>query len=112
MRTSAFCVMLILAFGASAQRNRVARMAPIFEKGYYVTLRGDTVKGEIQTNPETNISFYHSFLFKVPGPSKPRVYGPQKAIAYGFDNRNFISQQIDGEKVFIERLVSGRLRFF
>ena len=92
-----------------AQRNRIPKMAPVYADGYYVNMRGDTVKGSIQTNPEDKTRFYTEFAFKPLRATKARVYNSRRAKAYGFDGHHFVSVNYDDEKLFMERLASGRL---
>jgi hypothetical protein len=87
-------------------------MAPTFSKGYYVNHKGDTIRGEIQNNPEDETEFYQTFAFRGRGAGKPRAFNGQRIKAYGFDDKHFVSAMIDGERKFLERLTDGRLRFF
>lgn len=87
-------------------------MAPIYSEGYFVNQRGDTVRGEIQTNVEDATSFYKEFAFKTKRSTKPRVYNTQRAKAYGFDGKDFVMTNYDGKKLFVKRLALGRLGFY
>ena len=86
-------------------------MAPTFSEGYYINFKGDTLRGEIQNNPEDPTSFYHQFSFKK-GKSKPKMVNAQRTKGYGFDGIDFVAVNIEGEKFFVERLVSGRIKFY
>jgi hypothetical protein len=107
-----FILAFVFATGTFfAQRNLKPKMAPEYEKGYYVNQRNDTTWGEVQTNPENDISFYKEFYFRK-GAGKPRLQTSQRAKAYGFGGKDFVLLTIEGEKLFCERLVAGRLRLF
>lgn len=86
------------------------RMAAEFSKGYYITLKGDTVKGEVQNNLEKEDMFYNSFFFRVRAGAKPMEMTSKKATGYGFDNNNFTMLKIDDTDKYIKILENGRLK--
>lgn len=96
----------------AAQPRRAPKMAPIYEEGYYVTAKGDTVRGDIQTNPEDETDFYKTFAFRGKGMKKPRPFNSQRVKAYGFGDRHFVAVTMNEEKLFLERLAKGRLKFY
>lgn len=103
----------LFIFSASAQPRKPARMAQVFVNGYYVTVKGDTVKGQVQVNPEDETDFYKQFAFLAPRSKKSRLMTAASRIkAYGLEDRNFVMIDHDGEKFFVERLAMGRLRFY
>ena len=50
-------------FAQPAKKGKEMKMTPVFSPGYYVNLKGDTVRGEIQTNLEKETNFYISFFY-------------------------------------------------
>lgn len=96
---------------ATAQPKKAPKMAPVFSPGFYVGAKGDTVKGEIQTNPDDPTDFYTQFMFKA-GKGKPAAINTKKARSYGFDDKVFAVGMVDGEEKYMERLCTGRLNFF
>jgi hypothetical protein len=100
--------------GLAAQpKGKEAKMAPVLEPGYYVTAKGDTVKGEIQTNPDDVTGFYTGFSFRPKGGGKVVQISSKKAKAYGFGNRAFVMVPYDEQTdIYLERLVNGRLKFY
>jgi hypothetical protein len=91
-------------------KGKEAKMLAEFSPGYYVTVKGDTVRGEVQNNLEKQDMFYKSFFFRPRGGSKPMELTSKKATGYGFDNNNFVVQKIDDEDKYIKTLENGRLR--
>ena len=87
-------------------------MAPMLSQGYYVGSKNDTVRGEIQTNPEDETEIYRQFNFKPKFGGKIMPVSTKKAKAYGFDDRHFIQYNDGGEDIYIERLAKGRVNFF
>ncbi len=99
------------AFAAYSQPKKAPKMAAVLVPGYYVTAKGDTVKGEIQTNPDDVTSFYHTFNFKPAGKGKPAPVDAKKARYYGFEGRNFAVIPYENGDIYAEYLVRGRLVF-
>jgi hypothetical protein len=112
MKQSLLILNVVFTLAVAAQPRKKAKMAPLYAPAYYVSMRGDTVRGNVQINPEDPLQFYHQFAFRIGSARKPRVINPQKAKAYGFDNRDFVMVEVDRKKLYVERLVSGRLKFY
>ena len=74
-----------------------------FLKGYIITLKGDTVRGEIKYNPKKELELYTKITFKVSETEK-KAYGPDKIKEYNLDGQTFIPREIDGELKFIKRI--------
>lgn len=107
-----FVVAGLMAFGQPGKKGKDPSMAPVLTKGYYVNGKGDTVRGEIQTNVG-ELDLYKGFNFRAPGATKVVAIDTKKAKAYGFDGRNFVLVPYDAQNsVYIEQLVNGRLKFY
>ena len=105
--TLILCCVTVFSF---AQRNKKPKMAAVFVPGYYINNKNDTVRGQVQINPDDPTSFYRQFAFISGRSKKPKTFLAAQTKAYGFENRDFIALANDGEKVFVERLTTGRLR--
>lgn len=95
-----------------AQPKKDPKMAATLTPGYYVGMKNDTTKGEIQTNPlggETD--FYKGFTFKK-GAAKLAAVSTKKAKKYGFNGRDFVVIPFDAGEVYIEYLAKGRVCFY
>jgi len=97
---------------AVAQPKKAPKMAAILAPGYYIGSKNDTVRGEIQTNPESDIELYTKFNFRPAKGGKVMPVDPKKAKAYGFEGRSFVLIPNGGENVYAERLAEGRINFF
>lgn len=107
-----FSIALVAAsLAVAAQPNKAAKMAPVLTPGYYTTMKGDTVRGEVQVNPEDPTEFYHSFGFKPAKGGKVMPVNAKKAKTYGFDGREFAVIPFEGGEVYAEYIVKGRLVF-
>lgn len=112
MKTILTLLFIASTFIVNAQARGKAKMLPILTEGYYVNMRNDTVRGKIQMNPENETLFYKEFAFAKGNATKTRVYNSMRVKAYGFDERDFVAVNYDGEKLFLERLATGKLRFY
>ncbi|MBA3664602.1 MAG: hypothetical protein H0W61_10385 [Bacteroidetes bacterium] len=102
-----------VAFGQPEKKDKEPKMAPVLAKGYYLNPKGDTVKGEVQTNYDNELDIYKGFNFRVPGTTKVVAISSKKAKGYGYEGHHFVLFPYDSQsEVYLEQLVSGRLNFF
>lgn len=87
-------------------------MAAVFVPGYYIGKKNDTVRGQVQINPDDPTDFYSRFAFISGRSKKPKTFLAGQTRGYGFEGRNFVSLKNDGRNLFAERLAYGRLRFY
>lgn len=93
--------------------NKAMGVAPEFEKGWYLPYKGDTIRGEIQTNAgDTEAQFNISFFFKPINGKKVTEITTKKAKAYGFGDRKFEILKIDEMEYFAEVLEKGRVTLY
>lgn len=82
-----------------------------FVKGYIITDKGDSIKGEIRLNPKKeNELFTKVFLKDANGLQKN--YKPEKVKCYGYENKKYISVVADGEARFFLVVVSGPIGLY
>lgn len=105
-------IFLAAGLTAVAQPKKAPKMAPVLSPGYYVGSKNDTVRGEVQTNPEDETEFYTKFSFKPAKGGKVMPVDSKKAKAYGYDNKHFVLIPYDGGNIYVERLAQGRINFF
>lgn len=82
-----------------------------FEEGYVITLKGDTIKGEIKLNHKKEIDLYSKIMFKISETEK-KSYNPAKIKEYNIRGESFISKELHGENVFMRRASRGTLVFY
>ncbi|WP_317899814.1 hypothetical protein [Aurantibacillus circumpalustris] len=104
-------ILMFAMYSGFAQRGK-AKMLPVLEKGYYINTRNDTVWGKVQTNPEDPTDLYKQFGFKNNRSKKPKMLNAQRAKAYGVGDKDYVSVELNGKKIFLQRLVTGRLNFY
>lgn len=95
-----------------SQPKKAPKMAPVTTTGYYVIAKGDTIRGEVVTNPEDVTFFYKQFTFKPLSGGKLVLLDSKKAKAYGYDNKNFVNVNYDGADMYVEVLALGRINFY
>ena len=105
-------IFLAAGLTAFAQPKKAPKMAPVLTPGYYVGSKNDTVRGEVQTNPEDETEFYTKFSFRPAKGGKVMPVDSKKAKAYGFDGKHFLLIPYDGGNIYVERLAEGRINFF
>jgi hypothetical protein len=108
-----FSILFVAAtFTAVSQPKKAPKMAPTLAPGYYVPVKGDTIKGEVMSNPEDETAFYKGFSFKPAKGGKLVVISPKKAKAYGYDDKHFFQINYEGEEMYVEVLARGRLNLY
>lgn len=110
--TALFTLVTIGLIAQPAKKGKEMRIAPSFSKGYYVNLKGDTVRGEVQNNMDKESDYTNSFFFKLKGATKGTEINSKKAKAYGFDGNNYSTLKMDDKDVYIKYLEQGRLNLF
>ena len=105
-------IFIITAFTMASQPKKAAKMAPITSPGYYLSAKGDTVKGEVRTNPDDELDFHKGFSFKPAKGGKLVEIDIKKAKAYAFENKQFEKINNNGDDVYAEVLSKGRLNFY
>lgn len=82
-----------------------------FVKGYIVNEKGDTLKGEAKINPKKEIDNYNKVTFKDES-GVQKLYKPNKIKAYGANDLHFVTMELEGEKYFFNRILSGEINFY
>src|SRR6478736_8494810 len=97
-------IFVAAAMTVAAQPKKAPKMAPVLEPGYYVTAKNDTIRGEVQVNPDDETELFRQFNFRPAKGGKVMPVSPKKAKAYGFGDHHFI-QITNGEgDIYLERL--------
>lgn len=110
MKKLVLMLFTVASIAAIAQpKGKEPKMAAVFTKGYYVGLKGDTVKGEVAVNTEDITQMYKGFSFRTNPAGKAMPISTKKAKSYGYDGKHFTIIPFDGGEVYIEYLAKGRL---
>ena len=97
------CFITALLFLISTTYSQVT-----FVKGYLITLNGDTLKGEIKINPKKEFDTYNKAFFK-DASGVQKNYKADKVKGYGFENKNFLAADYEGEPMFYKVHSSGTI---
>lgn len=79
-------------------------------KGYVVTNKGDTVRGEVKLNKK-EIDNYYKVTLKDPN-GVQKNFKPEKTRAYAIENEQYVTMDSDGEKKFFKVLATGDINFY
>ena len=82
-----------------------------FRPGYVIKLNGDTIPGKIDYRGD--ILMGEDCRFIAAGTDEEVRYSPDNIIGYRFINsKYFVSKEINGEKVFLEFLIKGKVNVY
>jgi hypothetical protein len=82
----------------------------IFDKGYIINTKGDTVRGDVKLNISDTSEYYDKAVFK--DEKGQKNYLPEKIRGYGVGKRNFTSIKLRGETSFYEILAKGHIGMY
>lgn len=80
-------------------------------KGYIITEKGDTMRGEAKVNPKKEIDNYSKVNFKDES-GVQKMYRPTKIKGYGFNTENYISMDSPEDRKFYKVLAAGEINFY
>src|SRR3954467_4216646 len=87
---------------------QMASSQSVFVKGYMLNEKGDTLWGEVKTNPKKEHEVYNKFTFK-DAMGAQKNCKPNKVKAYGFSGQHFVSMDSDGEPKYFQALARGEI---
>lgn len=82
-----------------------------FVKGYMITLKGDTVKGEVKINPKRLGDNFTKLFFK-DNEGVQKNYKPDKVKGYGYEGKHFIAEKFGDEICFYKILAKGKVTLY
>ncbi len=109
--TFIFSAIAFLGFAQPIKKGKGPAMAPELTPGYYVTQKGDTVKGEVQTNRDNPGDLYNSIYFKDAKGGKVVAISSKKAKYYGYGDNHYVVMPMGQTDVYLKYLAKGRLNF-
>jgi hypothetical protein len=81
-------------------------------KGYVITLKGDTLRGDIKLNPKKELEVFEKVTIALSATEK-KSFKPDKIKGYNIDTANFVSKKLDGDAlVFYKVLSAGKLNLY
>ena len=82
-----------------------------FVKGYMLTLKGDSVKGEVKINPKRLSENFTKLFFK-DNEGVQKNYKPDKVKGYGYEGKHFIAEKFGDEICFYKVLSKGKVMLY
>lgn len=83
-----------------------------YRKGYVITWKGDTLKGEIESNPKKENDCYRKVKFRAGAGMPLKGFTPERLKEYGMDSLIFIYRKIEDEDVFIKQILFGKIKLY
>jgi hypothetical protein len=81
-------------------------------KGYVLLLTGDTLKGEIKKNVKKEFDNFNRAAYRASEGAVIKTFKADKCKEYCIEGVTFVSRNIDGEQVFVKRLVQGNVNLY
>lgn len=110
MRFFSFIFLVVLWFPEYGQPKKDLGFSNY--PGYIVTMKNDTITGEVKLNEKDELERYMKmhFIEKSGGPVKH--YLPIKIHAYGYDGNDYRAVKYDNQWVFMQVICSGKISVF
>lgn len=91
--------------------SQAKKTPDVFENAYIITLKGDTVKGQIKIPKIKKMELFQKISFKDHA-NKIRLYTPDKINGYGHDNYYYISAFHNNKSCYFKVLSKGKTSLF
>lgn len=80
-------------------------------KGYVVTLKDDTLRGDIKINPKKELEVFEKVTITISATEK-KTFKPEKIKEYVTDSGRYMSRMIDDQMVFLKVLSYGKINLY
>lgn len=102
------CLLLVLGISAI----KLFSQAPaVTVKGYVVTLKDDTLRGDIKLNPKKELEVFEKVTINLSATEK-KTFKPDKIKGYKTDSAVFVSKKLDDAMSFFKVLSTGKLNLY
>ncbi len=103
-----FC--LIVAIGIFTV-NVFSQAPGVTVKGYVITLKDDTLRGDIKLNPKKELEVFEKVIINLSATEK-KTFKPDKIKGYRTDSATFVSKKLDDAMSFFKVLSTGKLNLY
>jgi hypothetical protein len=80
-------------------------------KGYVITLKDDTLRGDIKLNPKKELEVFEKVTIII-SPTEKKTFKPEKIKGYSTDSAVFVSKKLDDAMSFFKVLSAGKLNLY
>lgn len=108
MKKTVLICLVLHSFFCFSQAKKVP---DVFEEAYVVTLKGDTLRGQIKMPPVKKLELYQKISFK-DKTNKIKPYTSDRIKGYGYNNYYYISAFHNNKSCFFKVLSIGQLSLF
>lgn len=91
--------------------SQVKKTPDVFEDAYVVTLKGDTLKGQIKIPVLKKIELYQKISFK-DKTNKVKPFTPDRIKGYGYNNYFYMTAFHNNKSCFFKVLSTGEISLF
>ncbi len=111
MKTFLALLLTLISLSFFSQTKKPIKTPDVFEPAYILTLKGDTVRGELKLPKVNKFENYEKLFFR-DKTKKIRQYLPQKIVGYGYNNYFYTSAFHNNKPCFFKVLSKGDLTLF
>ena len=104
-------LILLFTIQSSLIFSQAKKTPDVFESAYVVTLKGDTIKGQVKIPKTKKMELFQKISFKDPA-NKVRLYTPDKINGYGYGNYYYISAFHNNKSCYFKVLSKGKASLF
>ncbi|TND08671.1 MAG: hypothetical protein FD123_1887 [Bacteroidetes bacterium] len=89
----------------------IAQAGMIWKPGFVVTVKGDTVRGDVKINDKKEFDLFRKVSMKL-SETENKTFKPEKLKEYTVDGQRFITKKIDDEFVFVKVVAHGQVNLY
>lgn len=104
-------LLFLFSFQSLLVFSQAKKTPDVFEEAYIVTLKGDTIKGQLKIPKTKKMELFQKISFKDPA-NKIRLYTPDKINGYGYNNYYYISAFHNNKSCYFKVLSKGKVSLF
>lgn len=104
-------LILLFSIQSLVMFSQTKKTPDVFEDAYVVTLKGDTIKGQIKIPKIKKVELFQKISFK-DATNKIRLYTPDKINGYGHKDYYYISAFHNSKSCYFKVLSKGKVSLF
>ncbi len=101
-------IILLTAISTAGQLSSQEKVST----GYIITLKGDTLNGEIKFTEKSETELYKKVSFKEANTKSFKQYNPANILAYGYEDKQFETVKVEGQSKFLKVICRGDIMFY
>lgn len=106
-----YILTLIVIFNSFTFFSQTKKAPDVFEDAYIVTLKGDTLRGQLKIPPVKKLELYQKISFK-DKTNKVKPYTADRLKGYGYKDYYYVSAFHDNKSCFFKVLSTGAISLY